>query len=352
MAEKLSAAQRAAYFNASTRENIHTLGKETRHGSLENMTFTFPKARLLSKIYLDVKAKIKLTSASSTTVTPDKLTPYKVLKSVRVSLNNGFEPFVISGEKLALLNMVQIHPEMVMPSTGGTNCKVPASWQATSSGKVHDVSFCLEVPLTLNESSNTGLILLQNAETMVQCSIDTATPADILVQSGVTVALEEVSVQPTLVTFTIPSIEQAFPDLSCLKLVNTKTETFVGGGENIVKLNVGTIYRKLLLYITDSNGVPLTPDDITSNIMMIFNQADMPYNLSPQMLRYINASHYGMELPEGLFIFDFSTQGQLANVGGSRDLIDTERLQEFWIKFATQNAGKITVISENLTRLK
>lgn len=351
MAENLTAAQRAAYFNASTRENIHTMGKQTVTEALGNMTFTFPKARLLSKVYLDVTATIKVTgSAGKIADLPDML-PYKVLKRVGVSLNNGFDPFVISGEKLAMLNLIQMHPEMVMPAAKGTNCTFDGL-TASTSGTSNTFKFCLEVPMTINEASNTGLILLQNAETMVQLSIDTAAPADILVKSGYTIEIEKVEVAPTLVSFTIPSVEQAFPDLSVLKLVSAKTESFVGSGENIVKLNVGTIYRKLILFITDEDGKPFEDEDITSNIQMLFNQADTPYNIAPRMLRYINATHLGMTMPKGVYMFDFSTQGQMANVGGTRDLIDTERLQEFWVKFSSTKGGKITVISENLTRLK
>lgn len=351
MAENLTAAQRAAYFNASTRENIHTIGKQTATGELANMTFTFPKARLLSKVYLDVTATVKVKGTAGKVADIDVLTPYKVLKRVGISLNNGFDPFVISGEKLALLNLIQMHPNMVIPAATGTNCTFDGL-TASTEGTSNTFNFCLEVPLTINEASNTGLILLQNAETMVQLSIDTAAPADVLKKDGYTVEVEKVEVKPTLVSFTIPSVEQAFPDLSVLKLVSAKTEEFVGSGENIVKLNVGTIYRKLVLYITDKDGNPVEDADITSNIQILFNQADTPYNVDPRTLRYINAAHLGMTMPKGVYMFDFSSQGQMANVGGSRDLIDTERLQEFWVKFSTTEGGKITVISENLTRLK
>lgn len=351
MAENLTASQRAAYFNASTRENIHTMGKQVATGSLGNITFTFPKTRLLSKVYLDVTATVKVKGTAGKVADIPDLCCYNVLKKISMSLNNGFDPISLTGKNAAILNLIQMHPHMVMPAATGTNCKFDG-FTASEEGTSNTYNFCLEIPLTINEASNTGLILLQNAETMVQMSIDTATPSDIFTKDGYTVEIERVEVKPSLVSFTIPSSEMAFPDLSVLKLCSAKTEQFVGSGENIVKLNVGTIYRKLILYITDENGVPFEDEDITSNIQMLFNQADTPYNIDPRTLRYINAAHLGMEMPKGVYMFDFSTQGQMANVGGSRDLIDTERLQEFWIKFASTKAGKITVISENLTRLK
>lgn len=357
--EKLTATQRANYFNNATRENIHTLAKQTVNNPLDNVNFTFPKARLLSKVYLDVKAKIAYTEGSDAeTARPladNPLVPYEILKRVSIDLNNGFMPFSIGGREMAMLNMIRQRPEIVIAGNGGL-----CTAKADTSNKVVDVAFCLEMPLTLHEGSTTGLVLLQNSETVVQLSADVGTQADISniakVVSGsakkiATATLQSVEIAPSLVTFTIPSITQAFPDLSVLKLVSSRKESFVGQGENIVKLNVGTIYRKLILYITDANGKPVEDADINSNIQLNFNQADTPYNVSPAMLRYINKAHLGYELPKGMYVFDFSSQGEQTNVGGTRDFIDTERLQEFWVKFSTTNAGNITVISENLTRL-
>jgi hypothetical protein len=55
----------------------------------------------------------------------------------------------------------------------------------------------------------------------------------------------------------------------------------------------------------------------------------------------------------GYFAFDFSTQG-IANLGGSRDYIDTEKLQEFWLKInfknLTGNSNYVYVVSEKLAR--
>lgn len=358
MAEQLTATQRSAYFNAATRENIHTMAKQVVNNPLDNVSFTLPKARLLSKLYLDVKAEINYTEGADAEATKkladNPLTPYEILKRVSLDLNNGFAPFTIGGKELAMLNLVRMRPELVMAGHNGL-CTV-----SKGTGKV-SVAFCLEMPLTLHEGSTTGLVLLQNAETVVQLSADIGTQADVTNIAKVvsestkkiaTATLQKVEITPSLVTFTIPSIQQAFPDLSVLKLVSARKESFVGQGENIVKLNVGTIYRKLLLYITDADGNPMTEDDINSNIQILFNQADTPYNISPSMLRYVNKSHLGYELPKGLYVFDFSSQGELTNVGGTRDMIDTERLQEFWVKFSTTKAGNITVISENLTRLK
>jgi hypothetical protein len=32
--------------------------------------------------------------------------------------------------------------------------------------------------------------------------------------------------------------------------------------------------------------------------------------------------------------------------------VDTERLSEFWVRFSTENTGRISVVSETLSRLR
>ena len=87
------------------------------------------------------------------------------------------------------------------------------------------------------------------------------------------------------------------------------------------------------------------------NIEIVFNQADVNYNISPDMLRAINTKDLGFELPKGVYIFDFSSGGNITNYGGTRDYIDTEKLTEFWIRTTTTATGSVKVVSECLARL-
>ncbi|MGM2743260.1 cytoplasmic protein, partial [Bacillus cereus group sp. Bce013] len=59
------------------------------------------------------------------------------------------------------------------------------------------------------------------------------------------VIFKSMSITPEIETFSIPSIPGGQPDMSVLTLVQSKSDIFSGGGQNILKLNVGTIYRKL-----------------------------------------------------------------------------------------------------------
>lgn len=349
MAEQLTAQQRAALFAQATRQTIQTMPSQSVTAENTSLQFTLPKARLLSKIYLEVEAAYNLKHASVTTVPTKMGGLYNTLRRVSLDLNNGFSPFIIPGRDLAIYNLNRLHPEQVLESQ--SRGMYEAGVTASSGGTANTGRFMIELPVALNDRDPVGLILLQSNETNVTLTVDVATIAAAFNQASLEATLTSLKVTPVLETFTIPALEQAMPDLSVLKLVNSKTDTFAGNGQNIVKLNVGTIYRKLMLYVEDSNGTPFADSDFTSNIELVFNQADIPYSVKASVLSARQASQLGYALPEGVFILDFSNQG-IPNLGGTRDAIDTERLTEFWVRFNSTKAGKLTVISETLSRLR
>ena len=65
----------------------------------------------------------------------------------------------------------------------------------------------------------------------------------------------------------------------------------------------------------------------------------------------LNFTEEYFELPKGVYIFDFSSGGNITNYGGTRDYIDTEKLTEFWIRTTTTTTGSVKVVSECLARL-
>lgn len=346
---KLTAQQRAALFAQMTRQNIHPIPSQTVTAAGETMQFTLPKARLLSKITLEVSGSVKMTGTATPTLKP--FAPYCFLRRIAVDANNGFSPFIVSGKELYLYNMCRVNADSLAPSANDERavCYMPAM-TASSSGKSNAFKFSIDIPITLNQRDPVGFILLQNMDTAVTCTVDVCNNVDFTSTAGITAELEKLTVTPIIETFTLPAVQEAFPDISVLKLVNSKTENFSGDVAH-VDLAVGTIYRKLFLYFEDNNGNALADSDFTGNIDLLFNQADTPYSVPPVYLAHKNAAELGMTLPKGVYMFDFTNQG-IVGMGGSRDIIDTERLTMFQIRFNTIKAGRVTVISEKVTRLK
>lgn len=359
MAEsKITPQQRAQNFGASTRQHWQMIGSQEVSGGGQTVSFRVPKSRILAGFRVMVDGVINGTGYAS-----GLLSPYNIIRRVSVNLNNGFSPIVLSGESLAALNLFRKDPQIVYPKNvlnGNEDCSLCVldgdgnKARLNSNKDIQDilydgpgfVKFMIDIPLTLNDRDPVGMILAQNQETAIDLEIDIDSGASIATE--VTVGSTKISVGT--ITYSIPTNANAFPDMSVLKVWHDRRETFSGGGMNHIKLPVGMIYRKLILKLENEDGSPMTYDQITGNIELVLNTADSPYSISPEMLRRVNVSQLGYGLPKGYYAFDFTYQG-ITNLGGSRDYIDCERVSEFTLRFTPQNAGRATIITEQLSRL-
>lgn len=349
---QLTAQQRAALFGASTRQHWQMIGKQEVTGGAQTIQFRVPKARILRGMKLWVEAKMKVKHASSSSVAlPSTVSPYKLFRLITVDFNNGFRPIAVAGDELALNNMLYTEPHMVENAAdGSTLCKCPSPLTASSSGAENTISFMLDVPLGLNYRDPVGLVLAQNAETSIDLTLDVANAAAIIDSaSGYTCDFSNVKIEVMCDTFSIPADSRAWPDFSVLKILDSRNEA-ITQGQNYVKLPVGMIYRKLILKFEDTNGAAFSDDDITSNIDLVMNTADTPYSVSPKMLRAIDKQQAGLDFPKGTYYFSLDFQG-VNGYGGSRDYIDAERITELAVRFTSGKAGKLTIISEKLSRL-
>ena len=349
--EKLTAQQRAMLFGASTRQHFQMIGQQEVQGGAQTMEFRVPKARIMQGLKVLVTGKIKVTHASGTAYPMRPLDVYRCLRRISVDFNNGFSPVVVSGEEMALTNMLYPNPGMILPAEDETTlATAPASLQASADGTVNDFAFLLDIPLTINYRDPVGLVLAQNQETSISCVIDIANAVDMLHgAAGYSAEFESIKVVVGEQSYSVPSDSRAFPDLSVLKVLDSRSEHFTTG-QNYIKMMTGQIYRKIIFKFEDVDGNPFTDDDIASNIEIILNTADIPYAVNPKMLRKINTMQAGIPYPEGCYYFSFDFQG-INGYGGSRDYIDAERITELAVRFNAGKAGKLTIVSEKLSRL-
>lgn len=353
MAEQISPAQRARNFQMQTRQNWQMMPEMVTYGGATNMRFELPKARFLAKILIDFKCKFTVKHASETTVPTDEFTPYKLIRSLSLDLNNGWSPYKIGGRQLALLNAIRLNPSIVFPqsSNPGGYCYLP-TLVASASGAENEMRFTVELPVTVNDRDTMGIILLQANAMLATLSIDYANGNELVdYADGYDIEIKEIRCNPMLETFSVPANDMAYPDVSVLKIVNSRTEIFAGSGQNIVKLPTGTTYRKIAFYVTDDDGNPFADDDFLSNIDIVFNQADCNYSIKSATFRHLNELQLGYALPQGCYVFDFSNNG-FPNYGGTRDLVDTEALTEMWLRFNSSKSGKVHVVLEQLSQLR
>lgn len=331
MAEnKLTAQQRAQLFGAATRQHFQMIGKKSV-GPSQTVEFAVPKARIVEGFRLRMKGA--LTGGSLTAGTYDV---YDLIRRISVDFNNGFSPVVVSGAQMARINTLSPAARLIPAAADTGLCVVSGT----------NFDFMLDIPLVLNYRDPVGLVLAQNQETNITVTIDTANPANII--DGATDFTATLELECN--SFSIPANTNYLPDMSVLKVVDARNEVFTAG-QNYIKLPVGMIYRKMVFKFENADGEPMTAEEITSNIELVLNTADIPYSISPDMLKKFNIMQVGMDMGTGVYFFSFDWQGLAASYGGSRDLLDTERITEFALRFNASVPGKVTIVSEKMSRL-
>lgn len=353
MAQSMTVQQRNALFAQATRQNIQGMAKKKITQGATTVSFEIPKARLLAKIWLEIDYKFKLKSSTVTSVGTTKLTPYAPIRRISLDLNNGWSPYVLDGKSYAVLAGMRQQSHVVYPQSDSEKgfCYCPKTLSASSAGASNTMRSTIELPLCLNDRDPIGIILAQSPETLIEVKVDFEPESSMIpLEDGVTLEVEEITVQPIVETFSIPAVQEAFPDISVVKLCTSRTEMFAGNGQNLIDLVTGTIYRKIAFIIEDLDGNPFSDDDITSNIDLIFNTADVNYSIPAKLIRHKNEMQFGEEQPKGVYIFDFSDNG-IPNYGGTRDYIDSTKLTMFQVRFNSNKAGRIRIVSENLARL-
>jgi hypothetical protein len=355
---KLSAAQRAANFNLYTRKHMQPLPAVSGAAS-SSISITIPKVRLLSNVRLLITGTLTVTHATLTSYVPAVGGPMSLIRNLLVSANNGFNPYQVSGVGMFLLNQLNEVGSITAPLFD-TVANVNASRMPNKLGNVAAVGGTanpfqqiVNIPLSLNDRDPVGLILAQNEETVitVQVDFDAAAAAIGTGQVGYTAVLSNLVVTPYIESFSIPTVATAFPDISTLKLVQETNQSIAGSGIQTVKLPVGNLYRKLILYVTNATGAGETDANLSGgDISILINTADNPLKYKPFLLAGMNATSYATPLPNGAYALDFSDQGW-PNYSGSRDYIDTSSITEFWLQFTAAAAGNVKVIYELLSRL-
>ena len=349
MAERIPAEVRAANFKQLTRRNWQNLGSKVIAAAGGSAIFELPRARLLAGCRIMVDATATVTKSDAAAPTPADLAPYSLVKKILLNLNNGFAPVELTGAAAYIVNYTIKGVNNAAAATSGRGAAV-LGLTSSSGGTANKLHMVIDIPNELNPRDPVGLILLQNVDTLANLEIQTGAIGDVFpADSGYTFVLSTVTVTVMTDTYSIPADPSAVPDISILKSYKGRTES-IQAGENVIKLPVGQTYRKLWFTIRNSSAVRLGDANITSPIELVLDQNETPYKVAAGFLAADNARAYDGALPDGMYVFDFSDNG-IPNLGNSRDLIDTQRITEFWLRFTSDTAGTVEYGYELLSRL-
>ena len=174
MAQSMTVQQRNSLFAQATRQNIQGMAKKKITQGATTVSFEIPKARLLSKIWLEIDYKFKLKSSTVSTVNTSKLTPYAPIRRISLDLNNGWSPYVLDGKSYAVLAGMRQQSHVVYPQSESEKgfCYCPDELNASSVGVSNSMRTTIELPLCLNDRDPIGIILAQSPETLIEVKVD------------------------------------------------------------------------------------------------------------------------------------------------------------------------------------
>src|SRR6516162_816964 len=134
---------------------------------------TLPKTGLLARIYLSIRGTI-----TGTVTAPNALGMASIISRIRVQANSGIDIFNVSGAGYHYLLRNSLESEYIDP-VGQSNGTVAVSATTFNLDAI--------IPIALNMRDPTGLIMLQNEQTIVNLFIDWL--ADTSVGTGATITL-------------------------------------------------------------------------------------------------------------------------------------------------------------------
>jgi hypothetical protein len=326
-------------FNAATRQNIIPAPPIT-YTAGQTLFSVLPKVGLLKRVILLFTGTLTVTLGGGTAVLGAEA-PWSLLTRLRLTANGNTALFDMTGWGSMIASLFtafgysgiggrpRIPDSATVPGPAAT-AFAAANFAAGVSAGANTWNFGLEIPLGLSDDwrDPVGLILAAAPDTVLQVeatfgatlfSVTAARTTPVTVTGAATATLTG-TLTPFVEFFTIPRSQADYPDLSRIHTwqeIGPQTIT-QNGDQSIVIPRGNTVSR--IIHDVWTNTLPDGTN--VSAAQVKFNQNEIPYNLSRQLLAYLQRERMTRDLPDGIYVHD------LWNSGSPRDAVNTLNLNE------------------------
>jgi hypothetical protein len=294
----------AGGFNANTRRKIlpitSAITRPTGGGTFGPLTL--PKTGLLARVYLALRGTV-----AGTLTAPNALGMASIISRVRLQVNSGIDIFNVSGAGYHYLLRNALESEYVDP-TGQSN--------ATAAVTATTFNLDMVIPVAVNMRDTTGLIMLQNEQTIVNLFIDWL--ADGSVATGATVSLTTGDV--FLEVFTVPPDPQDWPDLNIVHQCLEDQQAIGAAGDFTYNWPRGNTYLQVL----HGAGIGASGTDTFNKYALRVNQSDYLQSTPVDYLDMEYRLQRGRARPAGGIFVDLAASSGLGLYAGvSRDAFNS-----------------------------
>lgn len=321
-------AQQVAEFNRQTRNRNYKLPGQVRSSSNLLLRFDLPPSYLVGRIKVDIRGTI------NTVAGPNALGLAAIVKNIRVQSNMGDDLVNLTGPQyFAGLAPVLDFPGNVIP-------------QATLGviAAAAPVNLPVVIPFAVNLRDATGLIPLQNRQTVATLWIELETDANL----GVTAWTTQPVVTPTVEVFTIPFMPTAQPPISMLhRIIGFETAVAATGDVSHVWDRGNIVLQKIHMYGWVAGASPL---DSWSKARLVAQQTDNLYLYENSATNNDQDTYFSyqrlQQRNKGVIYFDLIGQSGLGIYDIPRDAIDMRRYTDMQSIITVTATGTL----RNITR--
>lgn len=262
---------------------------------------TLPKTGLLARMFLALRG-----SVAGTLSAQNALGMASIITRTRLQANSGIDLFNVSGAGYHYLLRNMLESEYIDP-LGQSN--------ATSAVSATTYNLDEIIPVALNMRDTTGLIMLQNEQTIVNLFIDYL--ADASVATGATVTLTTGDLY--LEVFTVPPQSQDWPPLNLLHQILEDQQTPGGTGDFPYYWPRGNTYLQVLHGL----GIGASGADNFTKYAVRINQSDYLQSTAIDYLDMEYRLHTGRARNAGGIFVDLLGSSGLGCYGLTRDMFNS-----------------------------
>lgn len=312
VASAISPEQRAAAFNAATRQKFAMVpGVAYAAGAPQNIIL--PKVGLLARVFLRFSGTLTVTvGAGSAAAAPRS--PWAIAQRIRLMANSSLPLIDLTGFGAYIANLmtdwagVMSRPgsyARALTITDAPQYEPPAIAEVSRFGVANGanaVDITIELPIKLTELDPIGLIVAQNPQTTLTLEITSGQVADLVTLAGGATATLTGNWAAAVEYFEAPANENAMPDATFVHVWQEQRIPISATGEVPVDLLTGDTYLRIA-HMVQINGA-LNRADV-DRISLVQNQSDTPYSVDRWLALSRQRRIYGKDLPEGVFVHDF-----------------------------------------------
>lgn len=331
-------------FERATRLRRIRLPQLTRPATGGLASQDLPKVGLLERLYANISA-----TTAGTITTQNSYGIGAIVNYFRLAINSGLDLVNITGPgyQYLLRDFIDLFADAV-PQSAGRNAFVTATTYNSD----------MVLPIALNNRDQTGLVLLQNEQTLTSVYLNFESDANMVLTGGGTISAATCNI--TMEYLEIPNDPKDMPDLTTVHTLREDKVVVAGAGDTTYVVPRGNIYCGLYHLVGAANGVgaPTT----WSRAILRAQQGNNIYDHDVNAERLVYSSdHISRDASlSGTAItgfanrvsWDFLGTDGLGAYGSVRDFLDTSKLTDLGSVITMAGAGELRSMRRELIPLK